>query len=279
MEKPTDMMLRGCRPKNVEAEVLNIGTELTLGVTVNTNGSWLAKKLTQLGFTVRRIVVVADKEEDVIEELTNADGRYGLVVTTGGLGPTYDDRTSEIVAKAFGLRLSLHSEALRVVETAYSMRGEKMSEAAIKQALLPLGAEPIPNPTGTAPGFLLCTNRNTLIISLPGPPREMQPMFENYVEPLLRRLSGLAYYEAFVEVKKVREASVAKGIEAVARRHPRAYIKSHPDVLQNGTPLLRLQVSAFACSIDEAKRIVEEALEDLKKEVEALFGSKLWQGS
>lgn len=263
-----------CRPKNTEAEVLNIGTELVLGVTINTNGSWLAKKLTWLGFTVRRIVTLADREDDIVEELRNADSRYGLIVTTGGLGPTYDDRTSEIVARALGLPLSLHPEATQMVEKAYSRRGERLDESAIKQAMLPNGAEPIPNLVGTAPGFLLCTERNTLVISLPGPPKEMQLMFEYYVEPLLRSLSGLAYYEAFVEVMNTRESSIAKMIELLARKHPKAYIKSHPGVLHNGTPFLRLQVSAFASSIDEAKKIVEEALGDLKKGLQALFGSE-----
>jgi len=175
-----------CRLRDSTACVLNLGTELAMGVTVNTNGSWLARRLTLLGFTVKRIVVVRDEEGEAVGELRRMLSECALVVTTGGLGPTHDDMTARFVALAAGRELEVSAEALEMVREAHAKRGEELTEARAKQALMPRGAVPIRNDVGTAPGFYLCLEGGAMVVSLPGPPREMQPMFERSVEPLLR---------------------------------------------------------------------------------------------
>jgi nicotinamide-nucleotide amidase len=260
-----------CELKNRDALILNIGTELTLGVTINTNGSWLARKLTYLGFQVKRITVVRDDEEDVVEEMRRGLDKYGLIITTGGLGPTYDDSTSLFVAKALGVDLALNEQALAMVREAHRARGEELNEARIKQAMLPRGARPIYNRVGTAPGFYFCTRNKALIVSLPGPPRELQPMFEGEVEPMLRGLTGLEYLEDFIEFRGLTESSIAKIIERVAKENPSVYIKTHPRLSDKGESIIQVQLSTHTNDVARARMLLEfikkKLLESINEEI------------
>lgn len=259
--------VRICELRNLEALILNIGTELTLGVTVNTNGSWLARRLTYLGFHVKKIVVVRDDEGDVVEELQRGLKLYGLIVTTGGLGPTYDDRTSSFVAKSLGVGLELNGPALEMVRESHRQRGEDVNEVRVKQAYLPQGAIPLRNAVGTAPGFLICAPGGSLIISLPGPPRELQPMFENEVEPLLRGLSGLKYVEDLIEIKGVTESKIARMVERFAKENPQLYVKTHPKVDEGGESVIQIQISAYTKDVSEGKELLDKVKESLVREI------------
>lgn len=256
-----------CKLKNRDALIINIGTELTLGVTINTNGAWLASRLTRLGFLVRKIVVVRDDEKDVVEELHKGLEFFGLIITTGGLGPTYDDKTSYFISRALGTKLELNELALELVKKAHQARGEDLNEVRIKQAYLPEKAIPISNSVGTAPGFYLCTERNTLIISLPGPPRELKPMFEMNVEPMLRGYTGLEYVEDYYELKGVTESSIAKVIEEVAKKYPFLYLKSHPKIDDKGESVIQIQISLFTDNPSLGKSIIDSAKNDLVRKL------------
>ncbi|NPA04725.1 MAG: nicotinamide mononucleotide deamidase-related protein [Crenarchaeota archaeon] len=253
----------------VPAWIINLGTELCIGRTVNTNGSWLASRLTLLGADVRRIIVAPDTEDEAVPVIREAVEKARIIIITGGLGPTYDDRTAEFIARALGRRLRLNTEALRMVEEKYRAVGEPLTPERRKMAILPEGATPIPNPIGTAPGILIEADGYTLA-ALPGVPAEMKEMFTRYIEPVLRRLlPPVCVVEHCIRVEGVMESKAAPIVKRIARKHPRAYIKTHPEGREIGEPRIRICIllSAGECSEaeKEAKEILREAAEELSR--------------
>ncbi|WP_054843626.1 nicotinamide mononucleotide deamidase-related protein [Vulcanisaeta souniana] len=234
------------------AWIISIGNELLIGKTVNTNATWLAKKLTLLGYDVRRIIAIPpDNEEDEVEVFRDAIRRsIRVVISTGGLGPTFDDRTSEYLAKALNRRYVVNDDALKLVtETFRTKGGLELTEPRLKQAKMPEGAKPIPNPVGTAPGIWV-EESNTVIIALPGVPAEMMGIFENYVEPKLREIGPrLHFVERSITVKGVPEADLAPIIERGMKMSNRVYIKSHPKGHEIRSPLVEIHV--YVSSEDE----------------------------
>ncbi len=185
-------------------EILNTGTELLLGNTLNTHGSWFGRQLFNMGLRVARQSTVPDGEA-IREAFHEMVLRSDAILITGGLGPTSDDLTREIVAEALGLELHQDEHALRTLEQFFAIRGKSMVAANLKQALVPTGADVLPNPNGTAPGLYLPPRINRLsncaIFLLPGPPRELYPMFHNEVAPRLRSLSGCSDVACVCELK------------------------------------------------------------------------------
>ena len=175
----------------IEAAVFLIGDELLAGDIADSNGPFLAERLTDHGYRVRSMRILPDEIECIAESVTRAVGRYELVVLCGGLGPTSDDRTTEAVARALGRALVLdqeHWERLRQIF--YVLRGQEPPSGNEKQAMFPEGAEVLPNEMGTAPGYALRTETCSLSV-LPGPPRENRPMVDKELLPWLdRNLSG-----------------------------------------------------------------------------------------
>ncbi len=185
-------------------EILNTGTELLLGNTLNTHGAWFGRELFKLGLRVGRQVTVPDGDA-IRESLSEAVGRADVVIVTGGLGPTSDDLTREITAEVLGLELILDEAGLRSLEAFFAARGRPMVEANRKQAMSPVGADILPNPNGTAPGVYvpprLNGRGNCAVFLLPGPPRELYPMFKAEVVPRLRALSGIDAPPLALELK------------------------------------------------------------------------------
>jgi nicotinamide-nucleotide amidase len=188
----------------VRIEILNTGTELLLGNTLNTHGAWFGRELFKLGLRVGRQVTVPDGDA-IRESLSEAVGRADVVIVTGGLGPTSDDLTREITAEVLGLELILDEAGLRSLEAFFAARGRPMVEANRKQAMSPVGADILPNPNGTAPGVYvpprLNGRGNCAVFLLPGPPRELYPMFKAEVVPRLRALSGIDAPPLALELK------------------------------------------------------------------------------
>jgi len=255
-----------------EAWLLSIGNELLIGRIVNTNAAWLGEKLTLLGFRVRRIVTVPDELADIEEEVGRAFERARVVITTGGLGPTYDDITLEGVARAVGRRLVLHPEALEMVRSFYEARGLPLTEERKKMAMLPEGAEPIPNPVGAAPGSLLRIG-GKLIVSLPGVPSEMKAMFEAYVEPVLRSLApDIVVVECGARIEGVPESSLAPIIRRAARMFEDVYVKSHPKGHETMRPILEVKALASGTSRSEAEEKARKALSIIVEGARSLGG-------
>ena len=194
----------------VNIELLNTGSELMLGRVLNTHQQWLCRRLADLGYVVTRQVAVPDTAPDIQSAVREALSRADLIVTTGGLGPTSDDMTRDLIAQLLGKKLRLDEAVLDHIKRRFAARNLPMPKNNEVQALAPEGALVLANPNGTAPGLAMKITpsegrvirvpnpnqvgdsqssplRTQWLVMLPGPPRELRPMFDNFVVPLLRR--------------------------------------------------------------------------------------------
>ena len=205
--------------RDVKIEVINTGTELLLGNTLNTHGAWFGRELFKLGLRIARQTTVPDGDA-IREALQEVLGRADAVIVTGGLGPTSDDLTREITAEVLGLELITDEAALRSLESFFALRGRPMVDANLKQALCPVGADVLPNPNGTAPGIYvpprLNGRSNCAVFLLPGPPRELYPMYRAEVVPRLRALAGVEQLHQALVLKftGIGESDFHQGIDA-----------------------------------------------------------------
>jgi nicotinamide-nucleotide amidase len=168
-------------------EIITTGDELCRGETIDTNSAWLAERLLALGGQVRWMTTIGDPQADIEDALRRAYGRADVVVVSGGLGPTVDDRTAAAAAVVAGVDLALVPEQLERIRERFARMGRTMSPNNEKQAYLPQGSRPLSNDAGTAPGFELRVGAGTGFF-LPGVPRELKSMFEQRVVPRLREL-------------------------------------------------------------------------------------------
>jgi len=173
----------------LHAETIAIGTELLIGGRSDSNSLFLADELGKLGIAVRFKSVVGDERQDIVTAIHTAVKRAQVIIMTGGLGPTVDDCTREAVAHATGHRLGRRKDALEAMMVRLAQWGRQPSKGQLRQAMIPSGATVLKNPVGSAPGFCLKWKKS-LIISLPGVPREMEEMMWQEVLPLLRAESG-----------------------------------------------------------------------------------------
>jgi nicotinamide-nucleotide amidase len=171
----------------MKAEIISIGSEITSGQNLDTNSQWLSLRLAEIGIPVGFHTTVADDLADNIAVIRQACERADLVIATGGLGPTLDDLTRESLATAAGVELEEHADSLEHIRAMFARRGRTMPDRNRVQALLPCGAEAIPNAAGTAPGIWM-TIGNSTVVAMPGVPSEMRRMYEEQVQPRLLRL-------------------------------------------------------------------------------------------
>jgi nicotinamide-nucleotide amidase len=171
----------------MKAEIISIGSELTTGQNLDTNAQWLSQRLGEIGIPVGWHTTIADDFEDNVAAFRIATARAGLVLATGGLGPTLDDLTREVLAQVAGVSLMLHKESLAHIQQMFARRSRSMPERNRVQAMVPAGAEPIFNALGTAPGVWMKIGA-CVVAALPGVPSEMFAMFEKEVRPRLVRL-------------------------------------------------------------------------------------------
>ncbi len=238
-------------------EIICIGNELLIGKILNTNAQWLARYITSLGLSVKRIITIGDDIEEISKTLSESLQRKPIfIITTGGLGPTFDDKTLEGMANALSLKLKVDEEALRMVERRYRQYVEEgmleeveLTPHRVKMATLPDGAKPLPNPVGTAPGVLL-KHGDTTIVALPGVPDEMRAIFEGSVAPLLKEAAGgVIFYEVSLEALGIFESDLAPLIERTMRNNPYVYIKSHP---KGGERISRIELHLFTTAKDSS---------------------------
>lgn len=258
---------------NREIEILCIGNELLIGKIMNTNASWLAKKATFLGMIVKRITVVMDDLEEIGKALHEILLRHPhFIIITGGLGPTFDDKTLEGIAKALDRKWEVNEEALAMVrQKLYSFVKERrlekleMTPPRLKMAKLPRDASPLHNPVGTAPGVILEVD-STVLIALPGVPSEMEAIFEESVVPMLKKVAGKAsFIEASLFAREIGESKIAPLIDKVMRENPDIYIKSHPKLEGNNESLLELHFSTTAKEAKRAKNRLSKAMMQLSE--------------
>ena len=176
----------------MHAEILSIGTELLMGELVDTNSSYLASELAKLGIEVRWVTKVGDDPDRLYEAIDRAFARSDVTLTSGGLGPTSDDLTRETIAKVCGEEMTVQDDLLEHLRGLFAGRGFPMPETNVKQATLIPSAVAIDNPMGTAPGWWV-EREGSVIVAMPGPPREIQRMWEHEVAPRLKeRNAGIA---------------------------------------------------------------------------------------
>jgi molybdenum cofactor synthesis domain-containing protein len=255
-------------------EILSIGNELLLGNTVNTNASWIASHVTKLGSKVTRITTVPDNLGDISRSIREALGRTpNLLITTGGIGPTFDDMTLKGVARALHLRIKVNKGAVEMIRTHYARRFPKrritLTRPRLKMASIPSKSTPIKNPVGTAPAVRLTASR-TEIFCLPGVPSEAKAIFrETISKALSARASGMVFVEKWLKVEGVMESSLAPIVDRVMQRWRGVYIKSHPrGVEAGGWPIIELHFSISSTKPRMAKQSVLGSVRALKKELQ-----------
>jgi len=204
-------------------EIINIGDELLIGQVINTNASWLAEQLTLSGIRVERITVVSDREDAILNALSGVLPGTGVVILTGGLGPTRDDITKTALCKFFDTKLVTEPEVLKTVEHFFAVRGLKVTELNRMQAEIPAIAEPVKNVCGTAPGLWI-EKDNRIYISMPGVPFEMKEMTSSGILPRLMALNpGRVIVKKTILTAGMGESFLAKRIEHWENSLPPAF--------------------------------------------------------
>jgi len=246
------------------AEIVTIGSEILLGQIVDTNSAWMAQRLSTVGINLFYKTVVGDNPGRMKEVIGQALDRSDLVITSGGLGPTQDDLTREIVAEATGRKLVLHQDLLEQIERRFRRRGLIMTPNNERQAYVPEGAIPVENPNGTAPSFIVEDPRG-VIFALPGVPFEMKWLFDNQVMPYVQekfKLSEIITYKV-LKVTNLGESSVDDRIGSLIANssNPTVGVLAHPGQVD-------VRITAKAVNIDEAMKLIEP----LETEVRRLLG-------
>lgn len=251
----------------MRAEILNIGTELLIGQTVNTNATTLARELAALGIDCFFVTTVGDNPERIQAALALAWERADLVICTGGLGPTADDLTHEMVARFFGDAMVFHPDVYARIEEAFAAKGRPLTASEKKLATFPASAELIPNPAGTAAGVLI-TRGEKRLMTFPGVPYELNQMWESWARPHLSRLGGGSIRSRLMKFVAITEADAAERVadlEAGANPTVAPYA---------GSGEVHLRLTAKAQSAAEADALLEPVIAEVMRRLgDHYFGS------
>lgn len=244
----------------MRAEILAVGTELLLGDIVNTNAQYLARELAALGIEVYYQTVVGDNPKRLEDTIFHAFSRADLVITTGGLGPTEDDLTKETAAKYFGEKLVLDEKALSQIQVFFRRIGREMTDNNRKQAFVPEhNSEVLYNANGTAPGIIIEKNEK-IIVMLPGPPKEVMPMFENQVKPYLAKKQEYTFLSRILRVASVGESAMEMKVKDLIDAQTNPTIAPYA---KDGEAILR--ITAKAKNEEEANRMIDPVAAALKE--------------
>jgi nicotinamide-nucleotide amidase len=249
------------------AEIIAIGSELLAPDRTDTNSLWLTEKLNRIGIDVKLKTIVGDDDARLEELIKDAVKRSRVVITTGGLGPTEDDITRKVVARALGRRLLLDENVLNEIRARFQSFGATMPERNSRQAMVIDGAEVLPNPNGTAPGLYLEYDGCSLAL-FPGPPREMNPMFENHVQTRFEKLAGdLRFARRVLRVAGMGESAVDEKIAPIYTR----YENPQTTILFNSS---EIEIHLRAHGRTEAD--AEALLDDLSLKIEEALGNSVF---
>ncbi len=247
-------------------EILSVGTELLLGNVANTDAQILSQGLSELGLNVFWHTVVGDNPQRAREAVSIAKGRADVIITTGGLGPTCDDLTKNVLAEAFGKKLVFDEPSAQRVRDWFQRTGRPMTDNNLQQAMLPEGCTVLVNDWGTAPGCAF-EAEGVHVIMLPGPPSECRPMFHHRAKPYLRSLSEGVIASHTVKLFGIGESSME------------AQLREQMNAMTNPTlaPYAKegeceLRVTAKAASDEEAQALLQPTVEQVK----GLFGDKVY---
>jgi nicotinamide-nucleotide amidase len=260
----------GCEDTTATIEIICVGNELLIGKVVNTNASWLGKRATSLGGIVKRITVCPDDMQEMAMVFREVISRKpDFIVSTGGLGPTFDDKTLQGISEALGVKVTVNEEALRMVKEKYAAYAKaqdisppEMTGPRLKMAAIPDGTVPVQNPIGSAPGIRLDL-KGSVLFALPGVPREMEAIFEASIAPLLRQASGdVCFYEKSVFAGGIMESNLAPLIDIVMHDNPLVYVKSHVQ-REEGRPHMELHFYTSGKTSEHCELRLEKAAAQL----------------
>jgi molybdenum cofactor synthesis domain-containing protein len=268
----------------VDMEIICVGNELLIGKTVNTNAHWMGKQATNIGANVKRITVVQDVVEEIAKVTCEALQRKPqFIVTSGGLGPTFDDKTLEGIAKALNRKLEINPKALEMVKARYveiakrwNQPMSEMTAARVKMATLPVKTEPIDNPVGTAPGVRADLD-GTVLFALPGVPAEMEAIFTQTIAPLLKQAVGdRVFCEKSMFLEGIMESRLAPLIDRVMSANSGVYIKSHPMGAES-KPCIEAHLTISGSPEEKPMEKLVKAMKELAGLVEADGGKAIAQ--
>ncbi len=240
-------------------EILCVGTELLLGDILNTNAQYLAQGLSALGLDLYIQTVVGDNENRLKKATYDAMERADILLFTGGLGPTKDDLTKEVVAACFGTELYMDEGALEEIKSFYQLTNRPMPKNNEKQAQMPRAGQMLKNPHGTAPGCLIYNEKGKMAFLMPGPPREMKPMFDHEVVPLLRQYSDSALFSSVVRVASLGESRMAEMLEDLMDNGQNPTLAPYA---KDGEAIIRL--TARAKTREEADALIAPLITQIK---------------
>jgi nicotinamide-nucleotide amidase len=250
----------------MKAEILSIGTEILLGEILDTNIQYIASRLPALGIDLYYTSVVGDNLGRLVEVIGRAWERSDLVLTTGGLGPTEDDLTREAIARVLGEEPAIDPELERWLRELFARLGMQMPERNVKQATLIPSARAIPNSRGTAPGWWV-EREGRIIVAMPGPPAEMQRMWEAQVAPgLEQRRPGAVLVVRTLKTTGIGEAAVDEMVSPLLK-------SSNPSIgVYSRADGIHLRIAAKAASTEEARRLIQPVEEEARR----ILGRAVW---
>ena len=243
----------------MKAEILAVGTEILLGDIINTNAQFISKELASLGIDVYRQEVIGDNEDRLLEAMGEIFQRSDILICTGGLGPTEDDLTKETICKYFNADLEVHEESLTELKNYYKRLDREMTESNLKQVYFPKESKVLANPNGTAPGMILEKNDKVVVI-LPGPPREMKPMFLNYVKAYLKDKGNGVIISEVLRVLGVGESTAANMIKDFINNGVNPTVAPYAkedDVI--------FRITARGKSEEEGRKLIAPVKEEIKR--------------
>jgi len=245
------------------AEIITIGTEILLGEIVDTNTRYIARTLRGMGVDLYRTITIGDNVDRIAEAIRHSMQRAEIVITTGGLGPTVDDPTREAVAKAVGVETEFREDLWEQVVAIISRYGRKPSENQKRQAYVPKGAIGIPNPVGTAPCFIVETERNA-VLSLPGVPNEMEHILHESIIPYLQKRFNL---DEIIKIRVLHCAGLGEGM--IDEKIADLETLSNPTVgLAAHTGVVDIRIAAKAKTEVEADRMIA----DIERQIHERLG-------
>lgn len=235
----------------MNCEIISVGTELLLGQILNTDAKFISEKLSLAGIDVFYQTNVGDNEKRLKECLKIAISRSDIIILTGGLGPTMDDLTKETVAEFLDVPLLEDKSSREMIENYFKRSNREITENNFKQALFPKDSVILPNPNGTAPGCILKRN-NKIIVILPGPPSELEPMFENYVLPSLKKYSQSTIISRTIKIFGLGESKVETMVKDLL-------LSSNPTVAPLiGEGFVTLRITAKSDNKENALSMLDE---------------------
>jgi len=258
----------------MDIELLIIGNEILIGKTLDSNSNWMAKRIARYGHRLKRITAIGDDLNVICGALQEILKRKpDIIITSGGLGPTFDDMTLEGIALGLNRKLELNEHAFSSIKKVYKHAYQKgilklngMTKERKKMAYLPQGSTPLPNTIGTAPGVKI-NEGNIRIYILPGVPTELKSIFRNVLIPILKEKQGKFIEKGFL-FSGIGESQIAPYTGELEKKYPQIWIKTHPRIGLS----IEVEVSITAFNVENGEKLVDKALGEIKAIILSLKG-------